>query len=372
MNNNEANLREALQPCPCCGEFAELYEHGGEFWVECDSVPCDLRLGSKDTAESAIAAWNTRAQTEAPAHSPNDSPVQTDQQPVAWASYAENGNVRIWFGNEEDARRWSEKNGLIVTPLYAAPPASTVNLTDQQPLKERIAVWLDSEDGKQKIAASLAESKAAIDALNEARKVKPESFEQEFNAKRLRRVVNLVGLSSAVPTDDATLLGCMGSVLGMVARKLEEAAPPASTVSLTDELIGNFSDWPERIWLQRGEDDAHPFDKCDHSEVTWCKDNIFEYDVPYVRADIARSLAQAAPVVPTWQPIETAPKDGTEILGWTEDAGRVICRWGKHNHVPIYGWIRQIELYGEEVDGFDPELWTPLPAAPNVNTEVKE
>lgn len=61
-----------------------------------------------------------------------------------------------------------------------------------------------------------------------------------------------------------------------------------------------------------------------------------------------------------WLPIETAPKDGTEIIGWTHDAGRVICHWGKHNHVPIYGWIRRLELYGEEVDGFDPELWAPL------------
>ena len=65
-----------------------------------------------------------------------------------------------------------------------------------------------------------------------------------------------------------------------------------------------------------------------------------------------------------WQDIATAPKDGTEIIGWTDDAGRVICQFGKHNHVPIYGWIRRIELYGEEVDGFSPVLWQPLPPPP--------
>lgn len=79
----------------------------------------------------------------------------------------------------------------------------------------------------------------------------------------------------------------------------------------------------------------------------------------------AAPASTAAPVVPEgWQPIATAPTDGTEIIGWTEDAGRVICKWGKHNHVPLYGWIRRIELYGEEVDGFDPVLWMPLAAAP--------
>lgn len=67
-----------------------------------------------------------------------------------------------------------------------------------------------------------------------------------------------------------------------------------------------------------------------------------------------------------WRPIETAPKDGTEILACDDDGIRQVIRWGKNNHVPIYGWIRQIELYGEEVDGFDAKIWQPLPTPPHI------
>ena len=65
-----------------------------------------------------------------------------------------------------------------------------------------------------------------------------------------------------------------------------------------------------------------------------------------------------------WQPIGTAPKDGTEILGVNDDGIRCVIRWAKHNHVPLYGWIRQVELYGEEVDGFDPVAYVSIPPPP--------
>ncbi len=42
------------------------------------------------------------------------------------------------------------------------------------------------------------------------------------DAKRLRRVVNLLGLGSCVPESDDELIGCMFSVLGMVARAIEQ------------------------------------------------------------------------------------------------------------------------------------------------------
>lgn len=47
---------------------------------------------------------------------------------------------------------------------------------------------------------------------------------------RLRRVVNAVGMQREVPEDDATLRGCLFSVLGMIARKLEQRPCAAETV----------------------------------------------------------------------------------------------------------------------------------------------
>lgn len=68
-----------------------------------------------------------------------------------------------------------------------------------------------------------------------------------------------------------------------------------------------------------------------------------------------------------WRDIASAPKDGTEILAVDDQGTRCVIRWCKHNHIPFGGWIRQIELYGEEVDGFDAVKWQPLPLPPGQN-----
>lgn len=78
------------------------------------------------------------------------------------------------------------------------------------------------------------------------------------------------------------------------------------------------------------------------------------------------TAAAAAGDFVKWLPIEGAPKD-RELLLVDEDGARTVGRWGKHNHVPLYGWIRDVELYGEEVDGFDPTHYQLLSAPPVPN-----
>lgn len=57
-----------------------------------------------------------------------------------------------------------------------------------------------------------------------------------------------------------------------------------------------------------------------------------------------------------WQPIETAPKDGSWFVGRHGYLERAT-QWGKTSHVPLYGWCHVTAW-----NGGDPEydLWEPL------------
>lgn len=60
-----------------------------------------------------------------------------------------------------------------------------------------------------------------------------------------------------------------------------------------------------------------------------------------------------------WQTIDSAPKDGTEILGWNKHLGRHIVSWGcQHQHNPNYFWISST-CNINHID--QPTHWQPLP-----------
>lgn len=80
-----------------------------------------------------------------------------------------------------------------------------------------------------------------------------------------------------------------------------------------------------------------------------------------------------------WLPIESAPKDGTEILAWREDCGQFIASYTSADAFPMTQaeldaydeatlfakdwftqWPQSIRLEGSEV----PAKWQPLPADP--------
>jgi hypothetical protein len=85
------------------------------------------------------------------------------------------------------------------------------------------------------------------------------------------------------------------------------------------------------------------------------------------------ALARAAAVKDGWLPIETAPKDGTEILTVGNDSGAVIAtKWlspGPYVRTPRQNYYRDAGWYwaswSEAVGPVSPTHWRPLPPPPS-------
>jgi hypothetical protein len=67
-----------------------------------------------------------------------------------------------------------------------------------------------------------------------------------------------------------------------------------------------------------------------------------------------------------WQTIDSAPKDGTEFLGYDRKVGKMdVCEWS-------YDRFRAVQFDGEcgplDDEFCTPSHWAPLPDAPVVGT----
>ena len=85
-----------------------------------------------------------------------------------------------------------------------------------------------------------------------------------------------------------------------------------------------------------------------------------------------------------WQSISTAPKDGTEILGWRKDCGTLLVRWAcpaefmteaeldeairnglDEEDVHTEDWFYADFIFGGRLEGREvPELWAHVPEPP--------
>jgi hypothetical protein len=70
-----------------------------------------------------------------------------------------------------------------------------------------------------------------------------------------------------------------------------------------------------------------------------------------------------------WRPIETAPRDGTEVVGsawWIMDDGAYRLGWMAEGYLCGDRWaFASFDLNEDEYS--KPTHWKPLPAAPEVN-----
>ena len=68
-----------------------------------------------------------------------------------------------------------------------------------------------------------------------------------------------------------------------------------------------------------------------------------------------------------WQPIETAPKDGTQILAFCpdEEPTCVVVEWLSDDHWS--GWVFTDEVLSDiSPEGPNPTNWMPLPSPPDL------
>jgi len=94
-----------------------------------------------------------------------------------------------------------------------------------------------------------------------------------------------------------------------------------------------------------------------------------EWGVDSAEKEAKRRLA--AMIVSPWQPIETAPRDGTKILVFHPDMGVEITEWyeiTQTNYVELEGGLyrkeRAIFYAGWNNNGHHATHWQPLPEPP--------
>jgi hypothetical protein len=109
-----------------------------------------------------------------------------------------------------------------------------------------------------------------------------------------------------------------------------------------------MTDAPERIWATEDADNGGE----DRFHTTKPMRGLTEY----IRADL----------VPGWQPIETAPRDGSEILVSDGEAVEKVS-WAYVSNSGSVGWLINVNVDSgfNYYDQFtDPTHWMPLPTPP--------
>jgi hypothetical protein len=98
----------------------------------------------------------------------------------------------------------------------------------------------------------------------------------------------------------------------------------------------------------------------DDDERFWCPDCVDREQIAMLLDELTGLKAGETPLQDGWQPIETAPKDGT----------RVLVVW-PNSAVGESFWNQRDNYWGMSL-GIVPRFWQPLPAPPRVASPTQE
>lgn len=168
-NERLAALVEAQQPAPSaaapcanCGEDKNRHNglrcvNGAEnayFAPQADSQPAAVLdslalMKVVMRADEALAGRCTRGTTNWAAaigkavqdavladRAPADSVTAPKQEPVAYAIFAENGNIRLWATEPQHVKRIAAEQGLSLVKLYTAPQPAPAPLSEREMFEE--------------------------------------------------------------------------------------------------------------------------------------------------------------------------------------------------------------------------------------------
>ena len=134
---------------------------------------------------------------------------------------------------------------------------------------------------------------------------------------------------------------------------------PAALQSLDEKggiVMPESEYFPNEVWLANGRANLHQVKT--RSKLSMMK---------YYRADYTPPATRAPDTVGDgWQPIETAPKDGTHILVFNPDRQEPEVAWWSE-HAPKYKWTTWDNGY---LEGWA-EYWQPLPAQPTARLQLQ-
>ena len=136
---------------------------------------------------------------------------------------------------------------------------------------------------------------------------------------------------------------CNPDRLVLVDPKIAARAPQEPPRTNTSRMLNDYADLLDLLARQLNADPSLKFHR--------------GFTVEQIRAEAQEESRPAPPL--DWQPIETAPKDGSRIVVWVGRYGAVIARWLRETAGTPCWW-------GQVSQGVavQPTHWMPLPAPP--------